>query len=165
MAKGKKTDWILKASEEYSLGVTEDNIYPISIVDGDIMKRLIGILNERGDYSDLAGILVNYKKVEDNVILAQLLEYVHQDFDDYIEIGDHIFKVFMLLSVRPVERIDRSKKQIKKKYSILVNEGPLPTSSEWKADTYIDFETEEKRNEELTQLKEKLQNFRNVRFL
>lgn len=80
---------------------------------------------------------------------------------DMIEIGDRALIAFYLYSFRRIEGFVNDDYR----YSLLLNEGPLPVHKAMYENTLIHFKTERERDEEYLELKRKITTDRNVRFI
>lgn len=82
-------------------------------------------------------------------------------FINMLEIGDRVLMAFHLSSFRRVDGFVDGEP----KYSILLNEGPLPGNKNFYEDTLISFDTEKERDEEWIELKRKITEDSRIRIL
>jgi len=166
------------ACEGYACEIA-NNIRPISTIDAEFISELIDILDKRGGNKELLSIMKSYKKEDDGRVLDELIQYSMSIDDetgedgnetggkgknliiDFIQIKNQYFQAQNLFRLRTFEGWEKEVPY----WGIIINESPLPQSLNWYTDAKIVWETEEERDKGFESLKDKLKNFRNVRFL
>jgi len=168
--------WLKDASENYSCPI-ENNIRPISTIDAEFISELYDVLDKRGGNKELLKILKRYKNDNDGHVLDELVQYslsideeTGEDGNDqggkstivdWIELKDRVLQAFPLISLRKHNRWVEDDL----KYTIIVNEGPMAQKTPFYENLMLDYDTQEERDDEYSKIKDKLSNYRNVRFL
>ena len=81
--------------------------------------------------------------------------------DHWLEIGDHLMRVSYLCRFRKDSKWENSKTV----YGIMINEEPLPPQYAFYLNTFIPFNSEDHRDKMFKDIKEKLMEFKNVKFI
>lgn len=163
-------------AKEYTCEPDSQNRRPISVIDCQIISNIQAILKLSGGDKQLMSIINQWKKDGDDVVLDELLELKGQLEDfveergeqpdlsktiDYIQIKDEIFIASFIAKIKPIVTFG----QFGDSFGLLINEEPIPDRNNWLKDKVIYFKDEEERDCELRNLKNKLQELTNVRFL
>lgn len=141
------------------------NINPVSKIDAEIILEINDILKKLGANEDLLSIINNYKALSDENILDNLMKF-NASFNG--EKGDSL--VFISLSnfifnVNCIYSITKSVSYINNKisYCIIINESNNEKIAY--ANKQIMFNTQEKRDSELEEFKNKMRNNSKIIFL
>lgn len=168
---------LLDAAKEYNQQANEAGIRPISRTDCEIIEEIGNLLFAKGEI-ELAQIIRKWKDEDDRNVIDSLMLF-GESLDpetgesekqtgkksavvvDFIKIDEYLLQAGMIVSLRPISKWLEGNEV----FGLLLNEGPLPSKSNWFENTHIYFKSEEKRDSELESIKTKLSAHRNVRFL
>ena len=160
-----------QCAENYVGERSEEGIRPISLIDAEIITEVRDILKVKGE-SRIVEILDRWKDHDDGDVLDSLIDYGNtldpetgEDNEqrgkggsnytiDYITIQEFTIKVSHLHSIKPIEKYDNGPK-----FGIIINE------SHWEANNELFYGSEDLRDQAVEDIKERLHNFSNVRFL
>lgn len=151
--------------KEYTQTKNESECFPISLTDAQIITELIRIAPK-----GLANILSVWKCIPDEDVMDQLLNF-GPDLDDieesddrgkergkehkpfpYIEVNGKGMALYYIRSWEPTYEI----KDGKEVFGILLNREPMPMPFAFYLNTHMTYSTEEIRDRELENLKNKL---------
>lgn len=147
-------------------GDLEDGIYPISQPDADIAYMMVEIIKKLGGDKELLKILENYKNIKDDDTFDLLRTYFDsmpeqlKNVKLLLNIGDDVtINIAAIYSFTKQETYENGRRL----YQIVVNKTQdlkVPY-----ANTTVSFATEDYRDTEFNNIKEKLRQFSNIMFI
>lgn len=167
---------LLDAAENYNCA-HNGKIRPISTVDGEIIKELVQILSSKGGTKDLVKILKKWKKDQDGFVLDELIQYsLSIDEDEESTGGGKSEKLIPFLSIKDtilkitttciiIKRDAWSSSSGRRMFYIIINPKESVSQGTPSQDVFIEFYSEEERDENYNKLKNQLETNANVKFL
>jgi len=150
-----------KASDEYTLE-PKKGVHPIDGTDAKIIDRLIDILLIMRPDEDLLNIIDKWKKAPDELVLRNLFQFEPESLQNYyIKIGEHELPVRSIFSIKKVNIYDEVRRR--PSYKIVLNETENINMVNGNKEALFDDWAD--RDLFLEELREKLSEFANIKFL